>query len=62
VNFTIVSASQLFSNNNDFVFPALGGPNPGIFDWGLPFFMGRNVFVAIEGRNTPAGVGPFWAY
>jgi hypothetical protein len=62
VNFTIVSASQLFSNSNDFVFPTLGGPNPGIFDWGLPFFMGRNVFVAIEGRNTPAGAGPFWAY
>jgi hypothetical protein len=62
VNFTIVSASQLFANSNDFVFPTLGGPNPGIFDWGLPFFMGRNVFVAIEGRNTPAGAGPFWAY
>jgi len=62
VNFTIVSASQLFSNSNDFVFPTLGGSNPGIFDWGLPFFLGRNVFVAIEGRNTPAGAGPFWAY
>ena len=62
VNFTIVSASQLFSSNNDFVFPTLGGPNPGIFDWGLPFFLGRNVFVAIEGRNTPAGAGPYWAY
>jgi hypothetical protein len=37
---------------------------PGIngFDWGLPFFFGRPVFVAIEGSNTPAGVGPFWAY
>ncbi|MFI5090156.1 MAG: DUF3443 domain-containing protein [Terriglobales bacterium] len=32
------------------------------FDWGLPFFFGRNVFTAIEGRSTPAGPGPYWAY
>jgi len=62
VNFTVVSASQLFSNGGNAVFPSLGGPNPGTFDWGLPFFFGRNVFVAIEGRQTPAGAGPFWAY
>jgi len=62
VNFTIVSASQLISNNNDFVFPSLGGPNPSTFDWGLPFFIGRKVFIAIEGRPTPGGSGPYWAY
>jgi hypothetical protein len=32
------------------------------FDWGLPFFFGRKVFVAISGRATPAGSGPFWAF
>ena len=32
------------------------------FDWGLPFFLGRTVFVAIQGRSTPAGTGPFWAF
>lgn len=32
------------------------------FDWGLPFFFGRNVFTAIDGMNTPAGLGPFFAY
>jgi hypothetical protein len=62
VNFTIVSASQLFSSGGNAVFPTLGGPNPATFDWGLPFFFGRNVFVAIEGRQTPLGAGPFWAY
>lgn len=62
VNFTIVSASQLFSSGGDAVFPTLGGPNPATFDWGLPFFFGRSVFVAIEGRQTPLGAGPFWAY
>jgi hypothetical protein len=40
----------------------LAGPNSGTFDWGLPFFFGRNVFTAIESQNTPGGVGPYWAY
>lgn len=62
VHFTVVSASQLFSSGGNAVFPTLGGPNPATFDWGLPFFFGRNVFVAIEGRQTPVGAGPFWAY
>jgi hypothetical protein len=62
VNFTIANASQLFSNSSDDVFPTLGGPNPETFDWGLPFFFGRKVFFAIEGRQTAAGAGPYWAY
>ena len=32
------------------------------FDLGLPFFFGRDVFVAIAGANTPAGEGPYFAY
>jgi uncharacterized protein DUF3443 len=59
VNFTIGNASQMFSISANFVFPTLGGPNPSTFDWGLPFFFGRKVFVGIE---APAGSGPFWAY
>ncbi len=62
INFSIANADSLFSNRGDFVFENLGGPNPGTFDWGLPFFFGRSVFTAIEARSTPAGTGPFWAY
>jgi hypothetical protein len=32
------------------------------FAWGLPFFFGRKVFVALTGAPTPNGVGPYWAY
>jgi hypothetical protein len=32
------------------------------FDWGLPFFFGRTVFVATVGASTSRGPGPFWAY
>lgn len=46
-------------NPSCFVSPTITAP---CFDWGLPFFFGRNVFTAIEGRSTPAGPGPYWAY
>lgn len=32
------------------------------FDWGLPFFFGRTVFIARQGASTPSGTGPFWAF
>ncbi len=32
------------------------------FDWGLPFFYGRRVYVAIEGQSTAGGAGPYFAF
>jgi hypothetical protein len=63
-NFSIANADTLFNTGeSDAVFSQLGGPFGGLeFDWGLPFFYGRNVFTAIETKTTPAGTGPFWAY
>jgi Protein of unknown function (DUF3443) len=59
INFTIGNADQLFSSPTDAVFPTLGGSNPNTFDWGLPFFYGRKVFVEFQ---APVGNGPYWAY
>jgi Protein of unknown function (DUF3443) len=61
-SFTIGNASQLFATSSDFVFPTLGGPNAGSFDWGLPFFYGKKVYVGIQGRTGSGVAGPFWAY
>jgi hypothetical protein len=52
----------MFATSGTAVFPMLGGSNAGTFDWGLPFFFGRNVYTAINGKSTPAGQGPFWAF
>ncbi len=62
VSFKIANAQNLLSNAANSAFDDLGGPNSKGFDWGLPFFFGRKVFVAIETENTPAGPGPYWAY
>ncbi|WP_028230249.1 DUF3443 family protein [Paraburkholderia mimosarum] len=32
------------------------------FDWGLPFFFGRNVYFAIAGRTAPGGTAPYVAF
>ena len=32
------------------------------FDFGFPFFLGRNVYVAFAGANTSGGMGPYFAY
>lgn len=62
VQFSVANAQTLFANTPAFVYGNLAGPNAGAFDWGLPFFYGRNVFTAIELQNTSAGVGPYFAY
>ncbi|HJT69147.1 MAG TPA: DUF3443 family protein [Terriglobales bacterium] len=62
VTFSVDNANSLFANGANSVFPTLGGPLSGLFDWGLPFFYGRRVYVAIFGASTSGGVGPYWAY
>jgi|KBSSwiStaDraftv2_1062776.scaffolds.fasta_scaffold72073_3 hypothetical protein len=62
VNFLVANADQL--NLNFYAFNDLAGPtfDTTTFAWGLPFFYGRSVFTAIEGRSTPVGTGPFVAF
>lgn len=64
VSFAVANADNLVANGSLFAFNDLAGPSSPVqsFDWGLPFFYGRNVYVAIEGQTTAAGHGPFIAF
>lgn len=59
--FQVASSQVLFSTFN-FAFNDLAGPIGNVVDLGLPLFYGRNIYTAIEGRATPAGPGPYYAY
>lgn len=64
-SFTVANADAMFKNHPTFgILPKLAGPAFGAsaVDLGLPFFFGRNVYTAIEGRQTPGGVGPYIAF
>ena len=76
VDFSVENADSLFSaHTGDAVFSTLAGPEGAFntctagsgscaFVWGLPFFYGRSVFVAIDQQSPPPGtpVAPWWAY
>jgi hypothetical protein len=65
IAFSVANAVSLFSDNpNGIAFVNLAAPESDTqsFDFGLPFFFGRNVFTAINGANTPGGSGPYVAF
>jgi hypothetical protein len=67
VNFTVGNGDDLISGSFNAI-SILGGlgvdasNNSLYFDWGLPFFYGTNVYVALDGATTPGGTGPYVAY
>ena len=62
---SIGNAYSLFNSNNS-VFRELGATSgsdtSAVFDWGLPFFYGKNVYVGIQDQTSKLGTGPYWAY
>jgi len=65
VSFSVANAYSLGSTY--YAFNNLAGPliatlGNQTFDWGLPFFFGRTVYVGISGKTSNAGTGPYFAY
>jgi len=62
VSFSVASAETLFGSG-DFALSQLGGISgesaPFYFDFGLPFFFGRNVYTGLQSSTYPDG---YWAY
>jgi len=67
LTFGVGNAQTMLNNNPSFnVFPLLAGTipagNSGTFDYGLAFFYGKRVAVAVEGNKTSVGTGPYIAF
>lgn len=77
VSFTVTNEETLFKNAKSVIAAASGLagdstsfgdgtsdtiPGDMAFDFGLPFHYGKLVYVVIEGKNSSAGVGPYFAF
>ncbi len=64
VSFSIGDASTMFGDASMTVYPNLAGPmgDATSFDWGLPFFYGRRVWMGIEAQASSLGTGPYYAF
>jgi hypothetical protein len=62
-SFMVADAATLFATNFA-AFSNLGGTNgdPASLDLGLPFFYGRNVYVAVESATVAGNAGPFYVF
>ncbi len=63
ITFPVGNFLQLLSSGGS-VYPDVGGAASASagFDWGLPFFLGRSVYVGLAGGTSPLGTGPLVAF
>jgi hypothetical protein len=65
VPFSMANADALFATGNS-AYDNVCAASQGIFDWGLPFFFGRTVYVGLAGAsatvNGSSATGPYWAF
>jgi hypothetical protein len=65
LTFSVGNTETMLNTSFD-AYPQLAGTipagNSGTFDYGLPFFFGKRVAVAVQGATTKAGTGPYIAF
>jgi hypothetical protein len=65
LTFDVGNAITMLDNPFD-AYPQLAGTlppnNAGTFDFGLPFFYGKRVAIAVQGAMTTVGTGPYIAF
>jgi hypothetical protein len=63
-SFDVGNLLTLLNTSNNVFTEMAGTLNDGgsSFDWGLPFFYGKDVYVGLENTPSTLGVGPYWAF
>jgi hypothetical protein len=61
VQFAIADPSSFVAGASAFLNLGGGGGSTR-FTWGMPFFYGRKIYVAIDGRAAGSAIGPYYAY
>jgi hypothetical protein len=64
LTFGVGNTKNMLANTTFTAFPELAGTNPDAtsFDYGLAFFYGKRVAVAVELKKTSVGTGPYIAF
>lgn len=62
INFFVNDAWNLFGTNNNAFNDLAGSYKTPLFDWGLPFFFGRKVYIVNENSTVAGTPGPFVAF
>jgi len=66
LTFGVGNAITMLENTDFDAYPQLAGilppGNAGSFDYGLPFFYGKRVAIAVQGAMTTVGTGPYIAF
>ena len=61
ITFSVANTTTLTASNRT-AYNNIAGTASGYFDWGLPFFFGRSVYVGTDGKSSTLGSGAYWAY
>ena len=61
VNFAVDNPNTFVSTASAFINLA-GGSSSTVFNWGMPFFYGRKIYVGLEAKSAGSLTGPFFAY
>ncbi len=63
IDFTAANAQGIFAAlNPNLVYPSLVQSQTNNLTLGLPFFLGRTVFIGFQGAASPLGTGPYFAF
>lgn len=62
IPFEIGNLANLLTTNHSVFVEAGANMGGSLFDWGLPFYLGRNIYVGLQNATSSLGTGPYVAF